>query len=175
MNISNKSGSYTVNADNANSVQNNNTDENGTNLDEQIRRIHNAAVGLATLHYGFLAIGLMLFFVGAPLTAFMPLFILVGVTGLLLIGLAPFANSNVATRLLGGETHSPAPQTQEVTPQDMSEEAPGPSTSLDADNEERHPPPNQDNYQPRLRFAVDPRESQGGGEDKQHVIHETKL
>ncbi len=177
MNINNNSPNLRAgNTENANSVQNTENNENGTRINERIQTIHNAAVGLATLHYGFLAIGLMLFFVGAPLAAFMPLFILAGVTGLLLIGLAPFANHNLATRLLGGETQATAPPRQEeANSQDMREETPAPSTSTEQMSSSTTSQGEEGKR--RLRFGLNTREPQGDDDSTivEREFFETRL
>ncbi len=176
MNINNNNPSG--NAASANSVENNNTAESETSISNQINYITNVAIVLATLTLAFLGAGLALMFVGAPAVAFMPFFIAAGITGLLLVAVAPFANSEA--KYLEEDERINALQEQEAAnTQDTREETPTTSASTNTENnenEEQQSPQNQENNEPRLRFGSTSREPEEEGQaEPEEIRYSTKF
>lgn len=145
MNISNTSGSNASIAENTQSVQNINNNENRAEINQQVKSVRNIGLVLLTLTVAFLVAGLALTFVGAPLVAFLPLFIAAGVTGLLLLTVAPFVSNDADTEFLHQDTNLDRPQTPQESSDANNDE---PSTSY----EERPTPPQTPNNNRRLRF-----------------------
>lgn len=153
MNISNTSGSNAANIENTQSVQNVNNDENRAEINQQVKSVRNIALVLLTLTVAFLVAGLALTFVGAPLVAFLPLFIAAGVTGLLFLTVVPFISNDADTEFLHQDANLDKPQTPQESSAENSDE---PSTH----HEERLTPLQTPNKNKKLRFQLSSNDDQ---------------